>query len=102
MAGRRLREIGFRFSTERDSNLIHFTKQISSQSQTSDSGVAGTLRVTYRLESPTLLETAEKKDVLNQEAFLQKVVSNELQIIDEMKNGKQLGPKLIFSSGADD
>ena len=28
MAGKRLREIGFRFSTERDSNLIHFTKEI--------------------------------------------------------------------------
>lgn len=90
MAGKRLKEIGFRFSTERDSNLIHFTKSISNPSQTSGSGSEGLLRVAYRLESPSLLETAEKKEVLKQETFLQQVVSNQLQIIDEMKNRKTI------------
>lgn len=28
LASRRLKEIGFKFSTERDQNLIHFTKEI--------------------------------------------------------------------------
>jgi hypothetical protein len=28
MAGKRLKKLGFRFSTERDQNMIHFTKEI--------------------------------------------------------------------------
>lgn len=28
LASRRLREIGFKFSTERDTNLVHFTKTV--------------------------------------------------------------------------
>lgn len=65
MAGKRLKEIGFKFSTERDGNLIHFSKKIPNQSNEH-----GLLRVTYRLESPSLLDTTQKKEVKKQKVFL--------------------------------
>lgn len=81
MAGKRLKEIGFRFSTERDQNLIHFTKEIFKPDVREN--IRGTLKVSYRLESPSFSEVAHQKDILKQRDFLEGVLSGEIAISDE-------------------
>ena len=48
------------------------------------------------------MDTTHKKDILKQQTFLRQVVTNELQIIDEMKNGKIKITGLTNSTGGDD
>lgn len=86
LASRRLKEIGFKFSTERDSNLIHFTKEIWKPDI--QENVRGTLKVTYRLESPSFDEVKNKKEILNQKQFLEAILNNELEIQDSSANSK--------------
>jgi hypothetical protein len=88
MASRRLREIGFRFSTERDSNLIHFTKEVFKPDVPGN--VRGSLKVSYRLESPNFNEISHKKEVLKKKQFLELVLNNELSISDSLNENSIL------------
>lgn len=81
MAGKRLKKLGFRFSTERDSNLIHFTKEVFKPDVSHN--VRGSLKVSYRLESPSFNEVKQQKEILNQKKFLEALLNDDLQISDE-------------------
>jgi hypothetical protein len=62
MAGKRLKQIGFKFSTEKDQNLIHFTKEIYKPDV--KQSIRGSLKVTYRLESPSFTEVSQNREIL--------------------------------------